>query len=167
MFPLLGHHQNPPPPPPLNPRQLVVFSLQRAGDDAVFSFQFPVAAEVVQTTESGGWGHLPIPEPFRERERAVPKVVQDLEDAANAERAAEIAAATFARARATEPATVAPLESLVPAPESLARLTSPIDSASLIVQIETASAPGMLPPAAMLDEDAILAATVLLFSRRG
>ncbi len=50
MFPLLGHQQNPPPPPPLNPRQTVVFSLQRTGaGDVVFSYQFPVAATVAVT----------------------------------------------------------------------------------------------------------------------
>jgi hypothetical protein len=58
MFPLLGHQQNPPPAPPLNPRQTVVFSLQRTGaGDVVFSYQFPVAAsgvEVVEVIRGGG-----------------------------------------------------------------------------------------------------------------
>jgi hypothetical protein len=58
MFPLLGHHQNPPPAPPLVPRADVVFSLQRAGADAVFSFQFPVAvgagSVVVENRVAGG-----------------------------------------------------------------------------------------------------------------
>jgi hypothetical protein len=137
-----------------------VFALQRSGSDAVFAYQFPVAA----TQATAGWGHLPIPEPFRERERAVPKVVQDLEDAAQAERAAEIAAATVARARATEPGAVAPLET--PVPESLARLTPPLDATTLLVQIQTTSAPIVGLPAAALDEDAILSAAMLLMRRR-
>ena len=60
MFPLLGHHQNPPPAPPLVPRADVVVSLQRAGADAVFSFQFPVAASgVVEVIEKRGGGRWP------------------------------------------------------------------------------------------------------------
>jgi hypothetical protein len=157
---------NPPPPPPLVPRADVVFSLQRAGADAVFSFQFPVASAVAPPAPSTGAGLGAWP--YQQPVTTPRKTLRELQEA---EAAAEIADAAVARARAFEQPqqadTATPLESLAPVPESLARLSQPLDSASLLVQIQTQAMPAMgLPSAAMLDEDAILAASMLLMRRR-
>lgn len=106
--------------------------------------------------------------PYQQPVTTPRKTLRELQEA---EAAAEIADAAVARARALEQPQQAdaatPLESLAPVPESLARLSQPMDSASLLVQIQTQAIPSMgLPSAEMLDEDAILAASMLLMRRR-
>jgi hypothetical protein len=136
----------------------VVFSLQRLGEDAVFSLQFLSGEEV--TTGGGFPARTAAPE---SRRRAVERAEQP-EALARAE---EIAEAAVARA-AVPPRSLAQLaESEQAAPVSLLQVmqlwVSPAEQSPTVV--EFANAPG--PTLAQLDEDAILAATVLLFSRRG
>ena len=136
----------------------VVFSLQRLGEDAVFSLQFLSGEEV--TTGGGFPARTAAPE---SRRRAVERAEQP-EALARAE---EIAEAAVARA-AVPPRSLAQLaESEQAAPVSLLQVmqlwVSPAEPPSTVV--EFVDAPG--PTLAQLDEDAILAATVLLFSRRG
>lgn len=160
---------NPPPPPPLVPRADVVFALQRSGADVVFAYQFPVAAAVAPPVEtSGGWGHLPIPEPFRERRSGsieVPRAVRELEG-----RAAEIAAATVARAAAAPeaPASLAEVMQVWAMPVSLSALVAHEAPAVNPFEPLRASSSTFEPaaPLAALDEDAILAASILLMRRR-
>jgi hypothetical protein len=136
----------------------VVFSLQRLGEDAVFSLQFLSGEEV--TTGGGFPARTAAPE---SRRRAVERAEQP-EALARAE---EIAEAAVARA-AVPPRSLAQFaESEQAAPVSLLQVmqlwVSPAEPPSTVV--EFVDAPG--PTLAQLDEDAILAATVLLFSRRG
>jgi hypothetical protein len=134
----------------------VVFSLQRLGEDAVFSLQFLSGEEV--TTGGGFPARTAAPESRRAVERA--------EQPEALARAEEIAEAAVARA-AVPPRSLAQLaESEQAAPVSLLQVmqlwVSPAEPQTVV---EFANAPG--PTLAQLDEDAILAATVLLFSRRG
>jgi hypothetical protein len=136
----------------------VVFSLQRLGEDAVFSLQFLSGEEV--TTGGGFPARTAAPE---SRRRAVERAEQP-EAVARAE---EIAEAAVARA-AVPPRSLAQLaESEQAAPASLLQVmqlwVSPAEPPPTVV--EFVDTPG--PTLAQLDEDAILAATVLLFSRRG
>jgi hypothetical protein len=136
----------------------VVFSLQRLGEDAVFSLQFLSGDEV--TTGGGFPARTAAPE---SRRRAVERAEQP-EALARAE---EIAEAAVARA-AVPPRSLAQLaESEQAAPVSLLQVmqlwVSPAEPPPTVV--EFVDTPG--PTLAQLDEDAILAATVLLFSRRG
>lgn len=136
----------------------VVFSLQRLGEDAVFSLQFLSGEEV--TTGGGFPARTAAPE---SRRRAVERAEQP-EALARAE---EIAEAAVARA-AVPPRSLAQLaESEQAAPVSLLQVmqlwVSPAEPPPTLV--EFVDTPG--PTLAQLDEDAILAATVLLFSRRG
>jgi hypothetical protein len=136
----------------------VVFSLQRLGEDAVFSLQFLSGEEV--TTGGGFPARTAAPE---SRRRAVERAEQP-EALARAE---EIAEAAVARA-AVPPRSLAQLaESEQAAPVSLLQVmqlwVSPAEPPPTVV--EFVDTPG--PTLAQLDEDAILAATVLLFSRRG
>jgi hypothetical protein len=136
----------------------VVFSLQRLGEDAVFSLQFLSGEEV--TTGGGFPARTAAPE---SRRRAVERAEQP-EAVARAE---EIAEAAVARA-AVPPRSLAQLaESEQAAPVSLLQVmqlwVSPAEPPPTVV--EFVDTPG--PTLAQLDEDAILAATVLLFSRRG
>jgi hypothetical protein len=136
----------------------VVFSLQRLGEDAVFSLQFLSGDEV--TTGGGFPARTAAPE---SRRRAVERAEQP-EALARAE---EIAEAAVARA-AVPPRSLAQLaESEQAAPVSLLQVmqlwVSPAEPPPTLV--EFVDTPG--PTLAQLDEDAILAATVLLFSRRG
>lgn len=136
----------------------VVFSLQRLGEDAVFSLQFLSGEEV--TTGGGFPARTAAPEG---RRRAVERAEQP-EALARAE---EIAEAAVARA-AVPPRSLAQLaEPEQAAPVSLMQVmrlwVSPAEPPPTVV--EFVDTPG--PTLAQLDEDAILAATVLLFSRRG
>ena len=167
MFPLLGHHQNPPPPPPLNPRQTVVFSLQRTGaGDVVFSYQFPVtAAAVTEPTPAfgGAW-----PGMYAQPRRSRREIELENAEAERQARAAEVSEAAIARAS----------QVASPAPESLAEVMQVwVMPASLSALIAEPVAPFPLLPAPLspipaaipspdMDEDAILAATVLLMRRR-
>jgi hypothetical protein len=135
----------------------VVFSLQRLGEDAVFSLQFLSGEEV--TTGGGFPARTAAPESRRAVERA--------EQPEALARAEEIAEAAVARA-AVPPRSLAQLaESEQAAPVSLLQVmqlwVSPAEPPPTVV--EFVDTPG--PTLAQLDEDAILAATVLLFSRRG
>lgn len=140
----------------------VVFSIQRLGEDAVFSLQFLSGEEVAP---SGGFpARTAAPESRRRTER--PEPAQQPEALARAE---EIAEAALARAATP--------------PKSLAQLAEPTEQAAPVsllqvmqlwvsqavpeppTVVEFVDTPG--PTLAQLDEDAILAATVLLFSRRG
>jgi hypothetical protein len=134
----------------------VVFSLQRLGEDAVFSLQFLSGEEV--TTGGGFPARTAAPESRRAVERA--------EQPEALARAEEIAEAAVARA-AVPPRSLAQLaESEQAAPVSLLQVmqlwVSPAEPQTVVEFVDT---PG--PTLAQLDEDAILAATVLLFSRRG
>ena len=136
----------------------VVFSLQRLGEDAVFSLQFLSGDEV--TTGGGFPARTAAPE---SRRRAVERAEQP-EALARAE---EIAEAAVARA-AVPPRSLAQLaESEQAAPVSLLQVmqlwVSPAEPPPTVVEFVNAPSPTL----AQLDEDAILAATVLLFSRRG
>jgi hypothetical protein len=141
----------------------VVFSLQRLGEDAVFSLQFLSGEEV--TTGGGFPARTAAPE---SRTQNRPKRREELAEQPEAlARAEEIAEAAVARA-AVPPRSLAQLaESEQAAPVSLLQVmqlwVSPAEPPSTVV--EFVDAPG--PTLAQLDEDAILAATVLLFSRRG
>jgi hypothetical protein len=138
----------------------VVFSLQRLGEDAVFSLQFLSGEEV--TTGGGFPARTAAPEsraPRREERAEQPEALA---------RAEEIAEAAVARA-AVPPRSLAQLaESEQAAPVSLLQVmqlwVSPAEPPPTVV-VEFVDTPG--PTLAQLDEDAILAATVLLFSRRG
>lgn len=140
----------------------VVFSLQRLGEDAVFSLQFLSGEEVAP---SGGFpARTAAPESRRRTERSEP--AQQPEALARAE---EIAEAAVARA-AVPPRSLAQLAEPAEqtAPVSLLQVmqmwVSPVAPVPPTV-VEFVETPG--PTLAQLDEDAILAATVLLFSRRG
>jgi hypothetical protein len=139
----------------------VVFSLQRLGEDAVFSLQFLSGEEV--TTGGGFPARTAAPE---SRRRAIERAEQP-EALARAE---EIAEAAVARA-AVPPRSLAQLaESEQAAPVSLLQVmqlwVSPAEQSPTVqTVVEFVDTPG--PTLAQLDEDAILAATVLLFSRRG
>jgi hypothetical protein len=138
----------------------VVFSLQRLGEDAVFSLQFLSGEEV--TTGGGFPARTAAPESRRAVARA--ELAEQPEALARAE---EIAEAAVVRA-AVPPRSLAQLaESEQAAPVSLLQVmqlwVSPAEQSPTVV--EFVDTPG--PTLAQLDEDAILAATVLLFSRRG
>jgi hypothetical protein len=141
----------------------VVFSLQRLGEDAVFSLQFLSGEEV--TTGGGFPARTAAPE---SRTQNRPKRREELAERPEAlARAEEIAEAAVARA-AVPPRSLAQLaESEQAAPVSLLQVmqlwVSPAEPPPTVV--EFVDTPG--PTLAQLDEDAILAATVLLFSRRG
>jgi hypothetical protein len=137
----------------------VVFSLQRLGEDAVFSLQFLSGEEV--TTGGGFPARTAAPE-SRAVERA--ELAERPEALARAE---EIAEAAVARA-AVPPRSLAQLaESEQASPVSLLQVmqlwVSPAEPPPTVVEFVNAPSPTL----AQLDEDAILAATVLLFSRRG
>jgi hypothetical protein len=142
----------------------VVFSPQRLGEDAVFSLQFLSGEQV--TTGGGFPARTAAPE---SRRRAVERAELSEQPEALA-RAEEIAEAAVARA-AVPPRSLAQLaESEQAAPVSLLQVmqlwvspAEPPPTAQTVV--EFVNTPG--PTLAQLDEDAILAATVLLFSRRG
>jgi hypothetical protein len=171
MFPLLGHQQNPPPPPPLNPRQTVVFSLQRTGaGDVVFSYQFPVtAAAVVEPAPAfgGAWPGM-YAQPRRSRREI------ELENAEAERRAAEVSEAAIARASQYPSAEQAGTSAEQAAPSSLLGLLIQMSSSGVSPYPPDRGSNGVgtpLPtpivtPSPDMDEDAILAATVLLMRRR-
>ncbi len=139
-----------------------VFALQRSGSDAVFAYQFPVAA-VQEATFGGAWpGMQPTRAQIRREVRR--ELEQELAEAAEAARAAEVAEATIARAKE-------------PPPQALAAIVSPTLQALQvsIVQPVIVAQPMPVQPAepvtpavtpAALDEDAILSASMLLMRRR-
>jgi hypothetical protein len=169
MFPLLGHQQNPPPPPPLNPRQTVVFSLQRTGaGDVVFSYQFPVSVSAVVEAAPSTWGPWPDIRDRVPRGKSQRQLELEAAEAERQARAAEVSEAAIARAS----------QVASPAPESLAEVMQVwVMPASLSALIAEPVAPVPPLPASLspipaaipspdMDEDAILAATVLLMRRR-
>jgi hypothetical protein len=144
----------------------VVASLQWAGADVVAAYQFPVE---VGTEPGGGIGFGEWYEPPEKRGKGEIRQAIEAEEAAKeaarqadiarreaADRAAEVSDAAIARARRE--------------PESLAVLAShelpPIPADQSVTAFITTTVTAR-PTVAQLDEDAILAATVLLFSRRG
>ncbi len=151
-----------------------VFSLQRAGSDGVFSFQFPVAAAVV-TGAGAGLGAWPYQQRPNERPQTTArKSLRELQaDEAERQRAAEIADAAVAPAASAPQAE----QSAEPFAQPIPADAAPPLLAVLQVQ-QTALSPAIafskpLPVAvaqplnlAALDEDAILAASVLLMRRR-
>ena len=141
----------------------VVFSLQRLGEDAVFSLQFLSGEEVAP---SGGFPARTAAPESRTQSRRRTERSEPAEQPEALARAEEIAEAAVARA-AVQPRSLAQLAEQ-PAPVSLLQVmqlwVSPVIPEPPTV-VEFVDTPG--PTLAQLDEDAILAATVLLFSRRG
>ena len=144
----------------------VVFSLQRLGEDAVFSLQFLSGEEVAP---SGGFPARTAAPESRTQSRRRTERSEPAEQPEALARAEEIAEAAVARA-AVPPRSLAQLAepSEQAAPVSLLQVmqlwVSPVIPEPPTV-VEFVDTPG--PTLAQLDEDAILAATVLLFSRRG
>jgi hypothetical protein len=137
----------------------VVASLQWAGADVVAAYQFPVSVDT-----PGGGGNVADLRDLLPREKSRDQLALEAEQAERrdreaAERAEEVSEAAIARAQrpAEPPSTLAALLQ-TPAVEPL-----PAMQPTLVVQEVVVSRPSI----AALDEDAILAATVLLFSRRG
>lgn len=135
----------------------------------MFSFQFPVAATVVPSPEptqgfGGAWGSLPMQRTF---DRKAAEAAQRIE-AGITERAAEIAEATVARAAATEaPASLADVMQVWVMPASLSALVAePVNPSELLRASSRLPEPAAAPSLAALDEDAILAASMLLMRRR-
>lgn len=141
-----------------------VFALQRSGTDAVFAYQFPVAATVAQGS-GAGLGAWPYQQPITTRQKSLRELQQE-QDAEQA-RAAEIADAAVARAAGTaEPLadleatlTINTLLGLMPAQAAL-------DAQPTGLVLAQPSEQRLAFPHPALDEDAILAATMLLRRRR-
>lgn len=143
-----------------------VFALQRAGGDAVFAFQFPVAAVVSPADPpafGGAWGSFPLSAAVLRRG------AEDQRQEREAERAEEIAAAAVARA-ASIPAEIQARQSLEAAPASLAEVmrawVAPVTVLNVSLTAIEAPQPIQQTPAPALDDDAILAATALFMRRR-
>lgn len=162
---------NTPPAPPLVPRADVVFSLQRSGADAVFSFQFPVASTVAPPAPSTGAGLGAWP--YQQPVTTPRKTLRELQEV---EAAAEIADAAVARARALEqpsadaPASLADVMQVWVMPASLSALMAEpsgnLPGMSGFLPDVSGNLPAPAPSLAALDEDAILAASMLLMRRR-
>jgi crotonobetainyl-CoA:carnitine CoA-transferase CaiB-like acyl-CoA transferase len=147
----------------------VVFSRQRVGADVVFAFQFPVSAaqEVGHGLGIGAWDsrYSEPRKPRRSREDIEAEAAEAAQAQALAEvqRAVEIADAAVARAAQPSKA-LRDLQSslralLKPPPEP-----EPLQALPLQVTVQTTIV--QAPSPAMLDEDAILAASVLMLRRR-
>lgn len=139
-----------------------VFALQRSGSDAVFAFQFPVA---VGGADEGEWLYAhKVAQARRDTERA--RLERARIESERQARAGEIADAAVARAASVPAADRAadPIAPAAGAPVSLVSLTQVMQLWAAPVQPEPATRPVNL---AALDEDAILAASILLMRRRG
>lgn len=141
----------------------VVASLQWAGADVVAAYQLPVSVEV----PSGG--HVADLRDMLPREKSRDQLAREAEQAERQEREAlqrraeEVSEAAIARAQ-REPAQLKAL--LAPAVTPEAPTEPTLDALMLAPVVTVQEVVIAKPSAAALDEDAILAATVLLFCRK-
>ncbi len=160
--------------PSLNPRQTVVFSLQRTGaGDVVFSYQFPVSVSAVVEAAPSTWGPWPDIRDRVPRGKSQRQLELEAAEAERQARAAEVSEAAIARASqvaSPAPESLAEVMQVWVMPASLSALIAepvaeiryPMDSTGIAAE----SVGQQIAPSPDMDEDAILAATVLLMRRR-